>query len=70
MGYGDSGSVPRTFCLEKQNANVNVGILRLFLSKERVELSNKAKLEVLTQARHLWDTILVPMVQRCAANLK
>ena len=89
MGYGDSGSAPHTFFL-REGQNVDVGILKLFLSREHVDLSGvaqsspfqvdsttsttgarstaKANLEVPTNlpARHLWDTILVPVVQRRA----
>jgi hypothetical protein len=82
VGYGDSGTVPHTFFL-RDKQEVDVGILKLFLSKKQVDLSdvtqpspfvrvaieapnrdkNKAKP---TNLRLLWDTILVPVVQRRA----
>ena len=39
MGYGDSGTVPQTFYLRKEQ-NVDVGILKLFLSREQVDFSD------------------------------
>ena len=42
VGYGDSGSVPHTFFL-REGQNVDVGILKLFLSKEQVNLSHVAQ---------------------------
>ena len=108
MGYGDSGLDPHTFFLP-EGRDVDVGILKLFLSREYVDLSevaqsspfdfigaryttaSEAKLKMMptnlpvrhsgTQVtrqaespfrvnripvRHLWDTILVPVVQRRA----
>jgi hypothetical protein len=85
VGYGDSGSVPYSFFLP-EGQNVDVGILKLFLSREHINLSEvaqsssfvtiasgtrstgRAELKVPTELpeRHLWDTILVPVVQRRA----
>ena len=42
VGYGDAGSVPHTFFL-RGGQNVDVGILKLFLSREHVDLSNVAQ---------------------------
>jgi hypothetical protein len=102
--YWDSESVPTTFLL-REGQNVDVGFLKLFLSREHVDLSEvaqsspfdfigaryttaryttEAKLKVPINlpvrhsgtlldkfkhrlpVRHLWDTILVPVVQRRA----
>ena len=83
MGYGNTGSVPHTFFL-REGQDVDVGNLKLFLSKEHVDFSDvaqsspfesigarstaPAKLEVLAKipVRHLWDTIVVLVVQRRA----
>lgn len=42
MGHGDSGTDSHTFRL-RENQNVDVGILKLFLSKERVDVSDVAQ---------------------------
>ena len=42
VGYGDSGSVPHSFFLRK-GQNVDVGILKLFLSRKQVNLSHIAQ---------------------------
>ena len=81
MGYGDSGTVPHTFFL-RDGQDVDVGILKLFLSTKQVDLSDVAQSSpfVLTGARSSapaqlkgrnklrlnWDTILIPVVQRRA----
>ena len=43
MGYGDSGWAPFTFFL-REGQNVGVGVVKLFLSTERVNLSHVAQL--------------------------
>ena len=79
VGYGDSGSVPHAFFLRK-GQNVDVGILKLFLSREQVDFSDiiqpspfdsigarftaPAKLKGPNSLRFQWDTILIPVVQR------
>jgi hypothetical protein len=42
VGYGDSGSIPHTFFLG-EGQNIDVGILKLFLSRKRVDLSHVAQ---------------------------
>ena len=42
MGYGDSGWPPHTFFL-REGQNVDVGILKLFLSRNQVDLSHIAQ---------------------------
>jgi len=42
VGYGDSGTVPHIFLLRK-GQNVDVGILKLYLSKEQIDLSDVAQ---------------------------
>ena len=79
VGYGDSGSVPYRYFLRK-GQNVDVGTLKLFLSREQVNLSDVAKpspfvsdrgsAEVeLIEPTNLplpWDTIDISVVQRHA----
>ena len=38
VGFGEYGSVPHTFFLREEQ-NVNVGILKLFLSRKQIDLS-------------------------------
>jgi len=42
VGYGDSASVPRTYFLQEKQ-DVDVGILKLFLSRKHVDLSHIAQ---------------------------
>ena len=42
LGYGDTGSVPHMFTLQEKQ-KVDVGILKLFLSKEQVSLKHVAQ---------------------------
>jgi hypothetical protein len=85
VGFGDSGSVPHSFFL-REGQDVDVGILKLFLSRKQVDLSDvaqsspfqdvsesigarstpSAEVKGPTKLRFLWDTILVPVVQRRA----
>ena len=81
MGYGDSGSVPQAFFL-REGQEVDVGILKLFLSRKQVDLSDVAqsspfnsigarftppvKEKEPAKLRFFWDTILVPVAQRRA----
>ena len=79
MGYGDSGSVPHTFYL-REGQNVDVGILKLFLSRKQVKLSHVAQSSpfvssratgkvVVPEPKNLplpWDTVEIPVVQRHA----
>ena len=79
MGYGDSGSVPHTFYL-REGQNVDVGILKLFLSIKQVDLSHVAQLSPFLANRAAgppprlpnfylpWDTIEIPVVQRHIHN--
>ena len=79
MGYGDPGWVPQTFFL-REGQEVDVGILKLFLSRKQVDLSHiaqetpfkvsRASAEaVLPEPKNLplpWDTIEIPVVQQHA----
>ena len=83
MGYGDSGSVPYTFFL-REGQNVDVGILKLFLSRKQVNLSHIAQSSpfvsgssrgtiraVFPEPMNLplpWDTVEIPVVQRRAGK--
>ena len=42
VGYGDSGSVPHSFFLHERQ-KVDVGILKLFVSRKQVNLSHVAQ---------------------------
>ena len=75
MGYGDSGSVPHTFYL-REGQDVDVGILKLFLSRKQVDLSHVAQSSPFFANRATgppplpdftrlpWDTVEIPLVQR------
>jgi hypothetical protein len=87
VGYGDSGWVPHTFFL-REGQSIDVGILKLFLSRKQANLSHVAQSSpfkvvstgigtggrgataaVLPEPTNLslpWDTIEIPVVQRCA----
>jgi len=82
VGYGDSGSVPYTFYL-REGQDVDVGILKLFLSRKQVNLLHVAQsspffvhratgppppLPELTDFHLPWDTVEIPVVQRPADN--
>ena len=83
MGYGDSGTVPHTFFLRK-GQDVDVGTLKLFLSRRQVDLSDvaqstpfgpigarftvPAKVNGPNKLRFFWDTVVVPVVQRRAES--
>ena len=81
VGYGDDGWAPHTFYL-REGQNVDVGILKLFLSRNPVDLSHVAQSSPflaahppsrreLTNLRPLpWDTIEIFVVQRRADTLK
>ena len=79
VGYGDSGSVPNIFFLREEQ-KVDVGILKLFLSRELVNLTHVAQSSpfvssratgkvVVPEPKNLplpWDTVEIPVVQRHA----
>ena len=80
VGYGDSGTVPHMFFLREEQI-VDVGILKLFLSREQVDFLDVAQSSPFVSARgikkpdidssklperYLWDTILIPVVLRRA----
>ena len=83
VGYGDSGSVPHAFFL-REGQDIDVGILKLFLTRKQVDLSDVAqatpfdsigarspppvKAKEPIKTRFLWDTVLVPVVQRRAES--
>jgi hypothetical protein len=83
VGYGDSGSVPHAFYL-REGQNVDVGFLKLFLSRNQVNFSHIAQPSPFTSVgsrytapagvegsknlRLLWDTIVFPVVQRRAES--
>jgi hypothetical protein len=84
VGFGDTGTVPHTFFLRKDQ-NIDVGILKLFLSREHVDLSDVSQSTAFvpigaryivpanlkpTKLRFLWDTVLVPVVQRRTESVK
>ena len=79
VGYGDSGSAPYTFFL-REGQNIDVGILKMFLSRKQVNLSHVAQSSPFTSRRGTaeytppndrptdiplpWDTVEIPVVQR------
>ena len=81
VGYGDSGSVPYKFFL-REGQNIDVGILKLFVSRKQVNLSHVTQSSpfessrgtvraVLPEPPNLplpWDTVEIPVVQRRAGN--
>ena len=75
MGYGDFGSVPLMFFL-REGQSVDVGILKLFLSRKQVNLSHVAqsspfvtnRAPPLPELKNLplpWDIVEIPVVQTC-----
>ena len=79
VGYGDSGSVPHEYFL-RDGQKVDVGILKLFLSRQQVNLSHVAQSSPFVRTRGTrpppppeltnlplpWDTVEIPLVQRRA----
>jgi len=74
IGYGSGGAAPFT-CYIEEGQNVDVGFFKLFLTTEYVDFSNVAQVapfraggraghRVKPKNQPLWDTILVPFVQR------
>jgi hypothetical protein len=75
IGYGAGGSPPFTFRVDEGQA-LDVGFLKLFLTTEYVNFSNIAQVSpferesgrkphrVQMKCPQLWDTILIPLVQR------
>ncbi|KIK68739.1 hypothetical protein GYMLUDRAFT_1008897 [Collybiopsis luxurians FD-317 M1] len=72
IGYGDSGTAPHEYFL-RDNQNVDVGFLKLYLSTQYVDYSGIAQVspfeqhragKPVTKQRLLWDTITIPMVQQ------
>ncbi|THV02695.1 hypothetical protein K435DRAFT_792310 [Dendrothele bispora CBS 962.96] len=73
IGYGDSGTSPYTYFL-RNNQNVDVGFLKLFLSTQHVDYSgifqtspfdykHRASQQKIKK-RDFWDTIKIPMIQQ------
>jgi len=73
IGYGSGGSPPFTYFID-EGQSVDVGFLKLFLTTEYVDFSDVPQLSPFERGRKivlrqrkiqpLWDTILVPVVQR------
>lgn len=73
IGYGDGGGVPYCYFL-RENQDIDIGYLKLFLSTEHVDLSHVPQHSpfasvpylgaVTNKTRQIWDTILIPVVQR------
>ena len=73
IGYGDGDSVPYCYFL-RENQDIDIGHLKLFLSTEQVDLSHIPQRSpfvphcdvgaVTIKTTHIWDTILIPVVQR------
>ena len=79
VGYGDSGSVPHAYFVRK-GQNIDVGTLKLFVSRTPVDLSHVAQSSpfITNRARASrpqpefsplpWDTVEIPVVQRPASK--
>jgi hypothetical protein len=73
IGYGDGGGVPYCYFL-RENQDIDIGHLKLFLSTEYVDLSHVPQHSpfasvphlgaVINKTQQIWDTILIPVVQR------
>ncbi|CCM05961.1 uncharacterized protein FIBRA_08200 [Fibroporia radiculosa] len=73
IGYGDSGSIPREYFL-RDGQKLDVGFLKLFLSTEYVDWSHisqpspfdntRASKQAPVNYPMIWDTIVVPIIQR------
>ena len=77
IGYGASGSPSFKFTMDRRPVDqaVDVGFLKIFLATFPVDLSNVPQMPPFTQAPReaveaprktamIWDTILIPVVQR------
>ena len=73
IGDGAEGGVPYCYFL-RENQNIDIGYLKLFLSTEHVDLSHVPQRSpfvphldvqaVTNKTTQIWDTILIPVVQR------
>jgi hypothetical protein len=73
IGYGAGGGVPCGYFL-RENQDIDVGHLKMFLSTEHVDLSHVPQHSPFVPHRNIgnvtdnttptWDTILIPVVQR------
>jgi len=73
IGYGDGGGVPYCYFL-RENQDIDIGHLKLFLTTEYVDLSHVPRHSpfvphrdigaVTNKTTEIWDTILIPVVQR------
>jgi hypothetical protein len=74
IGYGAGGAAPFSYFL-RNNQDVDVGFLKLFLTTEQVDFSNVSQLSPFgknnrgiererPKPMRVWDTILVTVVQR------
>lgn len=73
IGYGAGGGVPYCYFL-RENQDIDIGHLKLFLSTEHIDLSHVPQhspfvshlgaVTISNKTRQIWDTILIPVVQR------
>ena len=78
IGYGAGSDVPYCYAL-RENQDIDIGHLKLFLSTEYVDLSHVPQPSpfasvphlgpVANKTRQIWDTILIPVVQRRSNSL-
>ncbi|THU79034.1 hypothetical protein K435DRAFT_973293 [Dendrothele bispora CBS 962.96] len=76
ISFGDSGTVPREFFL-RDNQDVDVGFLKLYLSTQYVDCSGVAQpspfqeqraTKPSVKKRYLWDSITIPVIQQKGAS--
>ena len=73
IGYGAGGGVPYCYFL-RENQDIDIGHLKLFLSTEYIDLSHVPQRSPFVPHRDIgpvtdkttstWDTILIPIIQR------
>ena len=75
IGFGDSGTTPRSFYL-RENQSVDIGFLKLYISTEYVDFSVIAQRSPFSldrrmlpggtrqKERHVWNALTIPMIQR------
>ncbi|KZV62921.1 hypothetical protein PENSPDRAFT_230202 [Peniophora sp. CONT] len=76
IGYGAGGGLPYTFSLSREDQELDVGFIKLFISSEYVDLSSIERSSPFDiRARNIkkkprpppaavWDTFIIPVVQR------
>ncbi|KDR74095.1 hypothetical protein GALMADRAFT_250859 [Galerina marginata CBS 339.88] len=73
IGYGSGGSSPFSYFL-REDQNLDVGFLKLFISTKPIDLSNipqtsafektRGEIDLSKKSEEVWGTILLPVIQR------